>query len=41
MFLNILAAGGQIFIMELAYRLYNRYSKSELPIDSGTEPWSV
>jgi hypothetical protein len=41
MFLNILAAGGQIFIMELAYRLYNRYSKAELPIEKGTEPWSV
>jgi hypothetical protein len=40
-FLNVLAAGGQLFICELVYQLYNRYSKAELPLDKGTEAWSV
>jgi hypothetical protein len=40
-FLNVLAAGAQLFIFELAYQLYNRYSKAELPVDKGTEAWSV
>jgi hypothetical protein len=40
-FLNVLAAGAQLFIFELAYQLYNRYSKVELPLDKGTEEWYV
>ena len=30
-----------IIVMEVAYRLFNKCSKAELKLDSGTESWSV
>jgi hypothetical protein len=36
-FLNVLAAGAQLLIFELAYQLYNRYSKAKLALKKGIE----